>query len=344
MEKNSFLTEPVNSTLLTPEHGASILCTSSNDNYCVTGSADHGLRVYSLTDGKQLKQLFYKTYGHTEWVTCCRMLSDNRVLSGGMDAQLCLWDRSWMKCQSLFSHKGSISNIIVDSSNIAMSCGYDSSVQLTSLDPFASIGILKGAHKGPVTQIAWQNSLAVTGGRDGEVVFWDVNTEKYIYKAALHSSPVANITFHSENDANLILTAGSSDGKLNAIDMRTNEAVFSKRIHGGSINVMQVLGDDLLLTASADKNIIVSDLRDKANVICQSKAPESIICGEVEAGALIVGCTDGNLLSYDIETLECKWGFGADNKGAVNALSVARKKGKIVAGGDCGQGIMLNFN
>ena len=45
---------------LTPEHGGPILCMDNNNDIVVTGSSDHGLRVYNLSDGKQTKELFNK--------------------------------------------------------------------------------------------------------------------------------------------------------------------------------------------------------------------------------------------------------------------------------------------
>ena len=39
---------------------------------------------------------------------------DGRVLSGGMDKLLCLWDAKVVKCQNLTGHNGSISKVKVD--------------------------------------------------------------------------------------------------------------------------------------------------------------------------------------------------------------------------------------
>ena len=41
---------------LSPEHGGPILCMDNNSDIVVTGSTDHGLRVYNLSNGKQTKQ------------------------------------------------------------------------------------------------------------------------------------------------------------------------------------------------------------------------------------------------------------------------------------------------
>ena len=51
-------------------------------NEVVTGSADHGLRIYNLysecnclsNSGKQVRQLYAKQYGHSDWVTSVAFL------------------------------------------------------------------------------------------------------------------------------------------------------------------------------------------------------------------------------------------------------------------------------
>lgn len=66
-------------------------CSDIRNDLIVTGSADHGLRVYSSVNGVFKRELFDKKYGHTDWVTDCKILNDNRVVSSGMDSKICLW-------------------------------------------------------------------------------------------------------------------------------------------------------------------------------------------------------------------------------------------------------------
>ena len=99
---------------LTPEHGGPILCMDNTKDIVVTGSTDHGLRVYNLSDGKQTKQLYTKKYGHSEWVTTVQILPNRKIVSGGMDSNICLWDASGVRCQTFTEHTGSISKIVAD--------------------------------------------------------------------------------------------------------------------------------------------------------------------------------------------------------------------------------------
>ena len=74
-----------------------LLCMDNNNEIVFTGSSDHGLRVYNLSDGKQTKELFNKKYGHHEWVTSCQILQSRRIVSGGMDSLICVWEPTGVK-------------------------------------------------------------------------------------------------------------------------------------------------------------------------------------------------------------------------------------------------------
>ena len=83
---NKFWLEgPRDDIQLEPQHDRTILCLDILADKVVTGSADHGLRVYSLKSGKCLRNLFTKKFGHHDWVTSCKFLQDGRVWSAGMD-------------------------------------------------------------------------------------------------------------------------------------------------------------------------------------------------------------------------------------------------------------------
>lgn len=106
-----FRKAPTSDILLDPQHGGQVLCMSSNSNSVVQGSVDHGLRVYSITNGKQTRSLYTKQYGHTEWVTSCVILEDGRVVSTGMDSNICIWESKGVKCRYIKEHQGSISKV-----------------------------------------------------------------------------------------------------------------------------------------------------------------------------------------------------------------------------------------
>jgi len=51
---------------------------------------------------------------------------------------------------------------------------------------------------------------------------------------------------------------------------------------------------------------------------------------------LIAGCEDGNILAFDLKNLECLWGYGADEAGAVHCIKIAPDHRSLVTAGDAG--------
>lgn len=105
-----------------------------NEDFIVTGSADHGLWVYSTQSGTYRHELFAKKYGHKDWVTSVKILKDGRILSAGMDSVLCLWHKNKVKCDFLFGHEASITKVDVDEKNLVISSSFDCTIRLWNLN------------------------------------------------------------------------------------------------------------------------------------------------------------------------------------------------------------------
>jgi WD40 repeat protein len=329
---------------LSPEHGGPILCMDNNSDIVVTGSTDHGLRVYNLSNGKQTKQLYTKQYGHTEWVTTVQILPNRKIVSGGMDSNICLWESSGVRCKNLTEHSGSISKIVADKkSGVFLSASYDSSVRIWNQNGSSSLGCLSGVHKGPVTELNWASSLAVTGGRDGLIGIWDLNSEKCISKNKWHLGQISNIIFHSDGKNNLIISTGVSDGIINVVDMRDMKKIFNEPIHKAAINYVGTTKNNLLVTGAADNTVKVFDMQNNFKLIGNMKSADAVFCGDICGNILAAGCGDGNLLCYNLDTMECLWGYGCEKKGGIKVVKFVPEKSKILTAGDSGQGLELCF-
>ena len=68
---------------------------------------------------------------------------------------------------------------------------------------------------------------------------------------------------------------------------------------------------------------------------------DAVFCGDIFENFYVVGCGDGNIFGYNIDTMECLYGYGADTVGAVRCIKILPEEGRIVTGGDSGQGLQI---
>lgn len=99
----------------------------------------------------------------------------------------------------------------------------------------------------------------------------------------------------------------------------------------------------MLVTGSADKTIKLFDISNNFKQIGVMKTTDSVFCGDIYNSFIAVGCGDGNLVAYNLDTLECLYGFGCDSKGGIKCVKILPDKGKIVTAGDSGEGLQLLF-
>lgn len=97
------------------------------------------------------------------------------------------------------------------------------------------------------------------------------------------------------------------------------------------------------VTGASDKQIKTFDLFRSFKPLTIMMATDAVMCGETLEHILIVGSADGNILCFNLETGECLYGYGVDQKGAVHCLAINAEKDCIVTGGDSGLGLCLNM-
>ncbi|KAL4459982.1 hypothetical protein ABPG74_003508 [Tetrahymena malaccensis] len=332
---NQWAEGPVSDQVLEPGHGRGIFCLSIQGDSLVTGSADHGLREYNISNNSYKRELFAKKFGHTEWVTSVDHLQDGRVISAGMDSQLCLWDRTGVRCDHIRGHDGSITKVMVDENNVAVSASYDCTLCIWDLQSKNQAARLHGPHKDAVLDFTWNNSLVVSGDKQGVIAIWDINSQTAVKQAKIHKGAVSQVILYSDgNNHNYIISAGLNDGIVAFQDMRTNKLVYNEQIHRGAINGLQTNLGGQVITGSADKTLRVIDIQSGFKPMANMKATDAVFCIETIYNLTVAGCGDGNVLCFENDTGKCLYGFGAMSQGVVRCMKINENSTKLVACGD----------
>jgi WD40 repeat protein len=343
---------------------------SADESEVVVGSSDHALYVLPLgggsskasrsAGGRRVRTLYTKKFGHTEWVTCVTHLPDKRVLSGGMDSKLCLWDATGVKCEDLLGHSGSVSCVLALNDEMALSAGYDKILRLWNVGRRVSsrqreVAVVK-AGTAPILDVSLLSGgqQAVCGDRDGGLQVVDLQASKVVRKHTNahrgHTTSVLGSRDGSDS-ASCCFFSGGQDGFVKVWDVRQKEASFSLELHvdprsgkAGAVGFLREPEEDpnTLITGGADGAVNVLDKRQSYGVVHSfTEHVDFIYSLHVRSQLCFSGAGNGMLHVHDWKAGELLYGLGA-NQAAVRA--VAASSSQLVAAGDDGGVIMYDMN
>ena len=229
---------------------------------------------------------------------------------------------------------------MVDQGDIAISASYDKTMIVWDLKRLEKLISLNGT--APVVSFIWNNSLVASGERNGAVHFWDVNTGQRVYSVQNHTSAVHKLCFCVDEGSNVVASCGK-DGKIAVNDIRDHNCVFDMLVHKGAVNFLAGTFGNTLVSASADSCIKIMDRNMGYSVRESITASAGILCGEIVENLFVSGCTDGNLIVYNMDTAEAMFGFGAESQGGVNCIGISESRRKVITGGDSGVPLLLSF-
>eukprot|EP00494_Astrolonche_serrata_P023682 UN23940 len=190
-------------------------------------------------------ELYSKRFGHKEWVTCCEILENGEILSGGLDATICHWKKNVVSCVDLCGHTKSISNIAGSKdSKLCISAAYDKTICYWDLISNKCVNILK-KHQWPIIsmKVDWSSDQfeLFSGDRKGKLILW--NGEK--------GKPHASFKKNNEHTGSVIssllddkmVITGCTNGLFQILDRRNGDRIFSHHFKG-SVNDIQRFGSN----------------------------------------------------------------------------------------------------
>ncbi|MBN9519765.1 hypothetical protein J0H58_14785 [bacterium] len=118
--------------LLGPTDAVTDIAVSRDAAVAVSASVDHGLKVWDVATGRELRALT----GHAATVNCVALLAqDTLALSGSDDMTLRLWDlASGRNLQSWVGHDSAVNAVAADATNRVLSCASDGTACLWNPD------------------------------------------------------------------------------------------------------------------------------------------------------------------------------------------------------------------
>ena len=315
-----------------------LFCMTLKGDEVVAGGADHGLHVVSMKSKKRLRQLYGKTCGHTEWVTSATHVPgrDIRIISGGMDGQLCFWTGN--SCRQISAHAGSVSRVRA-AANVVASSGYDRSVKLWDTRSLKPMAVLTG-HTGAVIDFVWDDDRILSSGRDSLAKLWDVHEARELLTFRGHSGHVTTSLLLGS----VTCATGAQDGNVRIWDTRVGNEIARLCMHakGAAISELGLLAQGDLVSCGADGRVNVIDPRNYSTAVRSWEGDHSNFIYSMRCfsnGTIATGGGDGKLV--------CRDSSGAKvvdlqlETNAIRCIDVA-DGGQVAVCGDDGNVIVLN--
>ena len=142
----------------------------------------------------------------------------------------------------------------------------DGSIGIRDLNEKSSFKLFDGKHQKSVNclEITTDNSKLISGGKDGFIKIWDIETGYLLHAIENHYQNLninclISVRLLKIRDCDEFIT-GSPDGTIKIWNINTLKCQAMFRGHHNRIKCLELLSGDILLSGSSDKTIKVWDL------------------------------------------------------------------------------------
>jgi len=204
-------------------------------NFLATGDGNSEIRLWQVTDGKQILTL----KGHKSWVLSVAWSPDGRTLaSGSLDQTVKLWDIHEGKClETLRGHTHSVCSVAFSPQGDTLASGSnDYTVRLWDVSEGICLKTLHG-HISGVKSVAFspQEDTLASASLDQTVRLWDIHEGTCLKTLHGHTSGVCSVAFSPQGDT---LASGSNDYTVRLWDVL--EGTCLKTLQGQAQGVWSV--------------------------------------------------------------------------------------------------------
>ncbi len=274
-------------------HGQQVRCLAftAAGRILASGSADHKVRLWRVSDGALLQTL----EAHIDWVNRLAATSDGRMLvSVGRDGRVCFWRLPSGKPTAVIEgHEEQILALALSTNGKLLATGGGEGVIRTWRLPDGKLlKTLKG-HKGAVSTLVLGNdgNLLASGSADGTIRLWRLPGGKAAGTLEAHWNNQGDglLALAISPDGELLASAGV-DGSIQLWSLPAGRELKTMKFHTGCAYSLAISPDGRLL-ASAGGEYAVQLWRLPGGKLIKT------LEGHVQEDACLIMSKDGKLLA-----------------------------------------------
>lgn len=233
---------------------------SPSGNFVACGGLDNLCSVYKLPanarDGAQQQKTYCELAHHEGYLSCCRFIKDDEVITSSGDSTCILWDVERKAPKALFNdHTGDVMSVsIFDSKDVFVSGSCDATAKLW--DHRSDKGVVKTfpGHESDINSVTFfpDGNAFATGSDDSSCRLFDIRAYRQINKYA-NDKILCGITSVAFSASGKVLFAGYDDYNCYVWDTQLGTNAAHLTGHENRVSCLGVSNDGkALCTGSWD--------------------------------------------------------------------------------------------
>lgn len=183
-------------------------------------------------------------------------ISGSRILSGGADGFIRLWDMRSGICERSFSGGGGPVNcaVLLADGRQAVTSGDDGAIKLWDMEAGESFRVLIG-HEEPVLALAVSpdGRYAISSAGDGKALFWDLVSCVIMRPIEGHTGMVTAAAFSSDGK---LAATGGEDSTVRIIEMQSGKCIRILEGHRKPVSALSFSPDNRFIMSGCEDAVV----------------------------------------------------------------------------------------
>jgi len=155
--------------------------------------------------------------GHKNWITCLKVISNDRFITGSWENRnsLKIWNSDTCECLKTMDFHSWITCIKIGKKTFATASN-DASIKILDINSLECIATLLGHRKAVKCLKFYQDDKLLSGSCDGSIKLWCITNSACIFTFYGHIEPITCIKIWSEFQ----FLSASENGAIKVFDLR----------------------------------------------------------------------------------------------------------------------------
>ena len=221
------------------------------DKEKIVTCSEENIKIWNIDSGECIKTLL----GHTKFVTCTEILSEEKLASASTDKSIRIWSTKSGECLKIFQSETEWAWCLQRLSDRRLLAGQERTIKLFNIKEGECILTLNVSSKVLCIAIL-SNDKIICGHFDGFISVWNLDSITCISRFQGHTQIVNCIQVLSEEQG----ISASVDRSIKIWNLKTYDCIKEINAHLDEISAIQVLSSTKVASASHDKTIKVFNL------------------------------------------------------------------------------------